>query len=1361
MSHPQLAARLAPQVVELEQAAEPPPVRITILPKATVHSPSLQRKSTTNSAHENGSSTPQPEVVHATGHSPSARVEPKTWQPLEPPFSLERLPAALRSPAWKHDGWPTIRQKVVLLSVFDGISSSLLATISLGAEVTRVITWETDEECCQLVSWHFKVEHWGDFRKTNPSDVVDIIRNLDTSTKLLLTAAPPCPSYSRVMSTTARGREDPEGHKFQEFCDWWKKVEDVCGPQITLLENVVPNVENDCVHFCKEHRCKAVVVDAADYRTISRPRMWYHRFQWPTTVEVHQQTPTNNSKICEAPIRRGRYNNFDRIFVPTKQNDHERTQAVHGNTLPALVANFQRTMPCLTTPAPTSEGRPPPKSKKPASAEAMRRWIADKRQYAPWHYEEHSMMRTKTGLKIPSADEKEVMHHLPRGYTAATDWSERRRCKALANGWHVGIARFLILMCLTQPLVASSQPDAMDRAEAQRMPTQWDDVCDAWSNRVLHVPTMRPLEQMAAIFRALRCRIGPCPSQLRKQHVHFGNPEEHVRWAHSLEHPLDGPCLVDPSVTAAILMLHMFGHNTSSVRHRIVEDLALLHEDMEEDIAEWHMSLPPDSQKLYTSNLAPGNVVPIPLMMTLLTWLGLETTSLSKELSHGFKMVGTLQPGLGWKKREDAYYASPTPLDRFFIENDSYIQSQLDRPHDQHWRSMLDEILEEVFLDRMDGPFEAPPTWKRQTVAPGHSTLKPLPHHRIAVAIAFAIIQTGSDGADKVRRGEDWRRSGHNRTVHVVDAPHHHTVSDYITVGKLLRHGLRQIDLRHMLGHTTDGVHDQQGICPCGGDSTVEDSQCNKAFAFVAHRCLCGCNHKTCCPFGQAIHSAMTGRKVPLDIWGHDHDGAYRQYAAGDAETTYVLLQTPDGPTLWRHRALLFGAVASVWGYNRMGDILCLIARAFLAVPALHYVDDYGGDEYHDTATSAFTTFARLNFWLGALTKPSKEQPPAPTQKVQGTMLEFDHHEDTSTLTIAESRRQKLLQELGNCLRTNVLTHAKAAQLAGKMAFVQRSSFGSLLRGATKALYGRQHSSSNNTKLTESIRASLLSLLGFLQDPKPKIRPLRARSHSPSIIYADAFDRRGDIAKLKHIRSAHAAAQMRNEAFAPALSANDNEAFAPGHGKHPSNGWGFLAFLRNGTTCYMAGTVPEAVTKAFSPTLAYIYFLETLAQIIPLTVLHDLLTDEYLSFVDNEASKHALIKGYSGCTPVNNLIAATWRLCSCCNKEPWFDRVSSADNPSDAVSRFDFTESERNGHVRLSVDMSDFYEIILHLAHDEIWAHNAGHEALLEWSSRVRPNILQQIGCHHSRQPSQGQTAVVADTPNEQCLLQAVPGPTA
>ena len=59
----------------------------------------------------------------------------------------------------------------------------------------------------------------------------------------------------------------------------------------------------------------------------------------------------------------------------------------------------------------------------------------------------------------------------------------------------------------------------------------------------------------------------------------------------------------------------------------------------------------------------------------------------------------------------------------------------------------------------------------------------PPPHDDPFIAVAFSIEQTGSDGNTKIRRGEDWRRSGHNATCTMHDRPFHHTPDHFVSLG--------------------------------------------------------------------------------------------------------------------------------------------------------------------------------------------------------------------------------------------------------------------------------------------------------------------------------------------------------------------------------------------------------------------------------------------------------------------------------------------------------------------------------------------------------------------------------------------------
>ena len=63
---------------------------------------------------------------------------------------------------------------------------------------------------------------------------------------------------------------------------------------------------------------------------------------------------------------------------------------------------------------------------------------------------------------------------------------------------------------------------------------------------------------------------------------------------------------------------------------------------------------------------------------------------------------------------------------------------------------------------------------------------------------------------------------------------------------------------------------------------------------------------------------------------------------ASPANVMYFILVTHAGATLWRHRVAMFGARGAVWAHNWFADAVMHIARVYLAIMALHYVNDTG-----------------------------------------------------------------------------------------------------------------------------------------------------------------------------------------------------------------------------------------------------------------------------------------------------------------------------------------------------------------------------------------------------------------------------------
>ena len=98
-------------------------------------------------------------------------------------------------------------------------------------------------------------------------------------------------------------------------------------------------------------------------------------------------------------------------------------------------------------------------------------------------------------------------------------------------------------------------------------------------------------------------------------------------------------------------------------------------------------------------------------------------------------------------------------------------------------------------------------------------------------------------------------------------------------------------------------------------------------------------------------------------------------------------LARPASPSAWFHVAMCFGATASVWHFNRTAHALQAAQRILLWIISSHFVDDFNGVDTDDVADSAFQGMADFLELLGLQTKPSKAQPPAPSQIVQGVLV--------------------------------------------------------------------------------------------------------------------------------------------------------------------------------------------------------------------------------------------------------------------------------------------------------------------------------------------------------------------------------------
>lgn len=286
------------------------------------------------------------------------------------------------------------------------------------------------------------------------------------------------------------------------------------------------------------------------------------------------------------------------------------------------------------------------------------------------------------------------------------------------------------------------------------------------------------------------------------------------------------------------------------------------------------------------------------------------------------------------------------------------------------------------------------------------------------------------------------------------------------------------------------------------------------------------------------------------------------------------------------------------------------------------------------------------------------------------------------------------------------MTPDEAAELAGKLVFLSTTMYGRVGRAQMKPIYGRQYSPKPNNKLTHALTSAMRALLHIVTKSPPRVLIFNVLATSPDgqpIIYADAFFELGD--------------KRMSPGNPESIPYDWRPLEAPDH----KNGWGAVLFLKQRhfqrmrspprdaagkfpAALTMRGEVPSEILRRFCSRRAYIYFLEAWAQCIAIWAFATMIQEPFLSFCDNEASKHALIKGYGKDEGINALLTIYWQICCTNTCDPWIERVSSKDNPSDGVSRDDFTLADEKGWHHIEINVTAIWPILLRAIDDEIYA---------------------------------------------------------
>ena len=327
---------------------------------------------------------------------------------------------------------------------------------------------------------------------------------------------------------------------------------------------------------------------------------------------------------------------------------------------------------------------------------------------------------------------------------------------------------------------------------------------------------------------------------------------------------------------------------------------------------------------------------------------------------------------------------------------------------------------------------------------------------------------------------------------------------------------------------------------------------------------------------------------------------------------------------------LCFGLLSAVLQFNRHPALVVAIARRWLAIPAIHFFDDFKIVELAVSEASGATWFDKLVAKMGWFFDHEKTQ----HDMVSGIFL--GGVEDYSTPDTIQAQPRKDRLEAIRCaiiktLETGRLSPKEAASLHGKLMHLSQYYEGRVGRGHLHAI--REFARSHSFVIGKTLRDSLEFHLTLSREAAFRTIRLASSNTHTAVIYTDASCAPQTPPLLPVVRVC------------------------------------FLAAVKGeliGRTCL----IPNYILRSFGERQTYIAQGEALAPLLALLTIPDILKGSHiLWFIDNLGVVSAFITGKAKIADFSNLVHIFHLHAVKLRTTSWFEHVDSCANPSDGGSR--------------------------------------------------------------------------------------------
>jgi hypothetical protein len=230
---------------------------------------------------------------------------------------------------------------------------------------------------------------------------------------------------------------------------------------------------------------------------------------------------------------------------------------------------------------------------------------------------------------------------------------------------------------------------------------------------------------------------------------------------------------------------------------------------------------------------------------------------------------------------------------------------------------------------------------------------------------------------------------------------------------------------------------------------------------------------------------ALGGRTLDLK-------SAYKQLARHPADAALSVLAvwrpTGEGSELFLSRALPFGAVASVYAFNRVARGLKRVAQRLLCLAVTNYFDDFPQVEPASLWASAKESLLGLFELLGwrVALEEKKNRPFATEFNVLGVTVDFKGSPRGAVLIKNKADRVTELLGAVASAKAHGLTFAEAASLRGRFQYAESQTFGRCASAALAVLGSRAALVRFHGCASEELLAALEWLASFVSNARPR-----------------------------------------------------------------------------------------------------------------------------------------------------------------------------------------------------------------------------------------------------------------------------------